>query len=81
MQSMSVDVGHDIKIVLENGEQFLLENLSPAGWLGRIYPVPAESPFSRGRGRGSDDSAPISTSNTSTRFQKGVASGLFIVKT
>ena len=29
-QNMSVDGGHDVKIVLEDGEQLLLEYLSPA---------------------------------------------------
>ena len=31
-QSLSVDGGYDVKMVLEDGEQFLLEYLSP-GWV------------------------------------------------
>ena len=31
-QSMSMDGGHDIKMILEDGEQLLLEYLSP-GWV------------------------------------------------
>ena len=37
-------------------------------WLGRICPVPAESPDPRGKRRGSDDSAPIGPTNVAQSF-------------
>ena len=45
-QSMSADGGHDIKMVLEDGEQLSLEYLSP-GWVEFILfllnlPIPGE---------------------------------------
>ena len=48
-------------------------------WLGRIYPIPAESPHSRGKGRGSDVSTAIGPTNASKSLQKDVASGLLIL--
>ena len=48
-------------------------------WLGRVYPIFAESPYSRGKGRGSDVSTPIGPTNASKSLQKDIASGLLIL--
>ena len=48
-------------------------------WLGRIYPISAESPYSRGKSRGSDVSTPNGPTNASNSLQKDIASGLLIL--
>ena len=48
-------------------------------WLGRMYPFSAESPYPRGRGRGSDVSTPIGPTNASESLQEDVAPGLLIL--
>ena len=51
----------------------------PVAWLGRIDPFSAESPYPKGRGRGSDVSTPIGPTNASKSLQEDVAHRLFIL--
>ena len=76
-QNMSVDGGYDIRILLGR-RGAALARISVA-WLGRVYPIFAESPYSRGKGRGSDVSTPIGPTNASKSLQKDIASGLLIL--